>query len=137
MNNHKESLLTWSIRAAKFHFDSAEDYQDWKRDKRVFFLFRPSQSDDRGETVFADPENSFDDFEISAGDGDLLIYLEDSGPVITARVTIKVALRPGVDDEAIASWALEKGGWFGSTISLGLYDVSLTEDQGGDWELIG
>jgi hypothetical protein len=137
MIQSEDRLLVWSIKSAKLHFESAEQYKAWKRNKRVFFQFRPSASDDLGKTLFADPENSFKDFEISTRDGDLQIHLEDSGPVITARVTVKVALKPGVDDEAIATWALEKGGWFGSTIHLGLYDVSVTEDQGGDWELIG
>jgi hypothetical protein len=137
MSENEKSILEWSIERLRFRFDNIDDYEDWKKERRVFFHFSPSSSDDRGESLFVDPEKSSDDFEISPENGEVKIDLEEAGPVITVRVFVEVALRPGVDDEAIASWAREKGGWFGSTIHLGLYDVQTTHDEGGDWELVG
>lgn len=137
MSQNRNRKIIWSISKAKFHFENIDEFRKWKRHKKVFFQFSPSSSDDRGQGLFVDPLTSSDDFEISGENGEIRIALEDSGPVVSARVTVEVALRPGVDDEAMASWSSEKGGWFGSTIYLGPYDAWITEDQGGDWQLVG
>jgi hypothetical protein len=125
--------LIWHIDRAKFSFDDAAEYEEWKKEKKVFFEFSPSQSDDSGESIFADASECEDDFEITLEKGKVAISLEDDGPVISAWVKVKADLVEELDEEALSEWSSEQGGWASCSIYLGPYDASITEDDGGDW----
>ena len=127
--------LIWHIDRAKFYFDDPEEYEAWKKDKKVFFEFSPSQSDDCGQSVFADAGESGDYFEVTPDRGVISISLEDDGPEVSAWVQIKAKLIDELDEETLSTWSGDEGGWASCSISLGPYDAFITEDYGGDWRL--
>lgn len=125
--------VVWHIDRAKFSFDNVDEYEAWKKDKKVFFEFSPSQSDDFGEAVFADA--SEDDFEVTSSRGEVSITLEDDGPVVSAWVKVVADLVDDLDEETLSEWSNERGGWASCSIHLGPYDASMSSDDGGEWRL--
>jgi transposase-like protein len=133
MSDAQSTELVWHIDRAKFSFDDPDEYEEWKKDKKVFFEFSPSQSDDFGEAVFSDPSECEDDFEVTADRGKVSITLEEDGPVVSAWVKVSAELVDDLDDEALSEWSADEGGWASCSIYLGPYDASISEDDGGDW----
>ena len=126
----------WHIDRAKFVFSDPAEYKQWKKDKKVFFEFSPSNSDDGGEAVFADAETAEDDFEVTEDRGLVKIKLEKDGPVITAWVGVLAETVEELDQEMLTDWANDQGGWACSTIHLGEFEASIVEDDGGDWRMV-
>jgi hypothetical protein len=126
----------WHIDRAKFVFSDPAEYKKWKKEKKVFFEFSPTGSDDGGEAVFADPEASDDDFEVTEDRGLVKVKLEKDGPVITAWVGVLAETVEELDQEMLTDWANDQGGWACSTIHLGEFEASIVEDDGGDWRLV-
>jgi len=126
----------WHIDRAKFVFSDPAEYKQWKKDKKVFFEFSPSNSDDGGEAVFADAETADEDFEVTEDRGLVKIKLEKDGPVITAWVGVLAETVEELDQEMLTDWANDQGGWACSTIHLGEFEASIVEDDGGDWRLV-
>lgn len=129
--------LVWHIDRARFVFQDAADYAAWTQDKKVFFRFCPTASDDKGASVFADPANAEDDFEITPDRGNLLIRLEEQGPVISAWVEVTANLVPDLTEDALSIWSSEMGGWITSIIHLGDEHPTTDSDGGGEWRLSG
>lgn len=126
----------WHIDRAKFVFSDPAEYKQWKKEKKVFFEFSPSNSDDGGEAVFADAETAEDDFEVTEDRGLVKIKLEKDGPVITAWVGVLAETVEELDQEMLTDWANDQGGWACSTIHLGEFEASIVEDDGGDWRMV-
>lgn len=133
MSEEQSLGLVWHIDRAKFSFDDADEYEEWKKEKKVFFEFSPSQSDDFGEAVFADPSECEDDFEVTADRGKVSITLEEDGPVVSAWVKVSAELVEDLDEDALSEWSSDQGGWASCSIYLGPYDATISEDDGGDW----
>lgn len=133
MSEELRAGLVWHIDRAKFSFDDADEYEEWKKEKKVFFEFSPSQSDDFGEAVFADASECEDDFEVTADRGKVPITLEEDGPVVSAWVKVSADLAEDRDEETLSEWSSDQGGWASCSIHLGPYDASILEDDGGDW----
>jgi transposase-like protein len=133
MSEELSAGLVWHIDRAKFSFDDADEYEEWKKEKKVFFEFSPSQSDDSGEAVFADASECEDDFEVTGDRGKVSITLEDDGPVVSAWVKVSADLAEDLDEETLSEWSSDQGGWASCSIHLGPYDASISEDDGGDW----
>jgi transposase-like protein len=136
MSEEQSPSLVWHIDRAKFSFDDADEYEEWKEEKKVFFEFSPSQSDDLGESVFADAAECDDDFEVTADRGKVSITLEEDGPVVSAWVKVGADLAEDLDEETLSEWSSDQGGWASCSIHLGPYDASISEDDG-DWRLPG
>lgn len=128
--------LVWHIDRAKFVFDDPNEYEEWKETQKVFFELSPSQADDFGDAVFADPGEAEDDFEVTPNLGTISITLEDDGPLVSAWVKVKADLVEDVDAESLSDWSNDEGGWASCSIYLGPYDASIVEDDGGDWRLL-
>lgn len=127
--------LIWHIDSAQFEFNTPDDYEVWKESKKVFFEFSPAEADDFGEDLFIDPENQGTHFEITEDNGNLKIDLGEKGPIITAWVQVSAKVNDEFDEDHLLEWAAEFGGWASSTIDLGEFEASITEDDGGDWRL--
>jgi transposase-like protein len=126
----------WHIDRAKFVFSDPAEYKKWKKDKKVFFEFSPSNSDDGGEAVFADAETAEDDFEVTEDRGLVKISLEKDGPVISAWVGVLAETVDDLDQDTLTDWSNDQSGWACSTIHLGEFEASIVEDDGGDWRMV-
>jgi hypothetical protein len=126
----------WHIDRAKFVFSDPAEYKQWKKEKKVFFEFSPMGADDSGEAVFAEAETAEDDFEVTEDRGLVKITLEKDGPVISAWVGVLAETVGDLDQETLTDWSNDQGGWSCSSIYLGDFDVSIVEDDGGDWRLV-
>ena len=133
MSEEQSLGLVWHIDRAKFSFDDADEYEEWKKEKKVFFEFSPSQSDDFGEAVFADPSECEDDFEVTADRGTVSITLEEEGPVVYPWLKVSAELVEDLDEDTLSDWNSDQGGWAGCSIYLDPYDATTSEDDGGDW----
>jgi hypothetical protein len=131
-----DSDLIWHIDRARFRFEGPEAYAAWKKNPKVYFSFDPTVSDDRGAGVFADAAEVTGYFEITQERGTVVINLEDEGPVISAWVKIRAEIIPDLDEEALATWSSERGGWACATIDLGEHEAELHWDDGGEWRLL-
>ena len=127
--------LIWHIDRAKFNFEDPSDYEEWKKNKSVFFELTPSAADDFGEAVFADADSAEDDFEITKENGTLSISLEDDGPLISAWVKVSAELVDDVDEDTLSDWSSDEGGWASCSIYLGDFDAQIVGDDGGEWRL--
>lgn len=127
--------LIWHIDRATFRFDEPDAYANWKKDRKVFFSFDPTFSDDQGSAVFADADDAASYFEITEDKGDLLIELTGDGPVVTAWVKVKADLVTDLDEDALSIWSSEQGGWGSAVIDLGRYEAEFHWDDGGEWRL--
>jgi hypothetical protein len=132
--NARRSLV-WHIDRARFVFEDAAEYAAWARDRKVFFRFCPTASDDEGVSVFTDAAKAEDDFEITAGRGNLLIKLEERGPDISAWVEVAADLVPDLTEDTLSAWSSEMGGWITSVIHLGEACPTTDSDDGGEWRL--
>lgn len=126
----------WHIDRAKFVFSDPSEYKQWKKEKKVFFEFSPTNSDDGGEAVFVDADAAEDDFEVTEDRGLVKITLEKDGPVISAWVGVLAETVDDLDQETLTDWANDQSGWACCTIHLGDFDASIDEDDGGDWRLV-
>ena len=127
--------LLWHIDRAAFRFENPDDYDTWKIEKKVFFEFSPSHSDDAGDELFESPEKQETHFEVTEENGEVSITLEDEGPVITAWVLVEAAITENFNEEFLEEWSSDMGGWASSTIDLGEYEAVIVEDDGGDWRI--
>ena len=126
----------WHIDRAKFVFSDPSEYKQWKKEKKVFFEFSPTNSDDGGEAVFVDADAAEDDFEVTEDRGLVKITLEKDGPVISAWVGVLAETVDDLDQETLTDWANDQSGWACCTIHLGDFDASIDEDDGGDWRMV-
>jgi hypothetical protein len=126
----------WHIDRARFVFEDVAEYAAWARDKKVFFRCCPTASDDEGASVFADAAQAEGDFEIAAERGNLLIKLEERGPVISAWVEVAADLVPDLTEDTLSVWSSEMGGWITSIIHLGEAYPTTDSDDGGEWRLL-
>ena len=69
--------LLWHIDRAAFRFENPDDYDTWKTEKKVFFEFSPSQSDDAGNELFANPEKQETHFEVTEENGEVSISIKE------------------------------------------------------------
>jgi hypothetical protein len=132
---HADCDLIWHIKGARFRFDDPVAYGAWTDEKKVYFSFNPTFSDDKGAAVFWDAKTAAGYFEITEDRGTLSIALGEDGPVITAWVKVRAELVEGVDGDALSAWSSEQGGWATAIIDLGQYEAELHWDDGGDWRL--
>lgn len=123
--------LVWHIHRAKFVFDDTNEYEAWKKTKTVRFEMDPTMSDDGGDEILADPENSAIDIEVTDDVGKVSVSLEEDGPAITAWVKWSPSLADGVSEDEVIEWGDDMGGWAAGSIYLGEYDATITEDDGG------
>jgi len=126
-----KNVFVWHIDRAKFVFEDAEEYEQWKKEKKVFFEMDPSGADDGGDELFDDPEEGYAEFEVDDSNGHVSISLEDDGPLITAWIKWTPNLREDVGEDEVIEWGEDMGGWFAGSISLGDVDASISEDDGG------
>jgi len=135
MNNSKNSeeikTYVWHIERANFVFDDLAEYEEWKINQKVYFEIDPTNSDDHGAAILDDPKEGIAEFEVNETNGAVSITLEDDGPVISAWIGWEPKLRDGIGDDEVLQWSEEMSGWFTGTISLGDFDASITEDDGG------
>ena len=127
--------LIWHIDRAQFAFEDPDEYEEWKRNKKIFFEFSPGQADDFGEDLFDDSEGQSTHFEITDHNGKVSVDLAENGPVITVWVNVSVTVNDDFDEERLIEWSDEMGGWASSTIDLGEYEAVITQDDGGDWRV--
>jgi hypothetical protein len=130
-----EHNLVWHVSRAKFVFEDKAEYERWKGEKKVFFEMTPETSDDGGEAVFASPEASEQDFEVTDERGMISVSFGENGPVISAWVNVSADLVDDLDGDALSDWSSDQGGWHCATIHLGAFDAIISKGDGGDWRL--
>jgi len=127
--------LVWHIDRAKFLFEDPKDYTEWKKSPDIFFEFSPSSADETGENLFSEAYDIEIYEQVTEPKSKISITLNDDGPIISAWVTVDVDTTEDFDEDSFIEWSTESGGWYAGSISLGDFDASITEDDGGDWRL--
>lgn len=75
--------------------------------------------------------------KIEGDDSVVKVAFQYDKVIVSAWVVVDVATTEEFDEKDFAEWAYEYGGWFSATISLGDYEATITEDDGGEWRIVG
>lgn len=127
--------LIWHIDRAKFEFEDANDLSEWMKNPEVFFEFSPSSADEPGEELFEDVFDMEIYQKVEGGASKVSFTVEDGHAIVSAWVAIDVETSEDFDEESFSEWAEEYGGWYSASISLGDFDATITEDDGGEWRI--
>lgn len=129
--------LIWHIDRAIFEVGDPNELSAWSKDPVINFEFSPDQSDDRGESVFANAGDISDYFKVSEENGSKFIYeLNDNEVIVSAWVSVDVEVTEEFDEDVLDEWSSEQGGWASCSIDLGEdVDAYIAEDDGGEWRI--
>ena len=128
--------LIWHIDRAKFEFSDQSEIISWENNPVVNFEFSPAESDDGGESVFADADSASNYFALTSDNSKYTFSRDGDHIVISAWVRVDVEVTDEFDEDLLDEWANENGGWASCSIDLGEdVDAFITEDDGGDWRI--
>jgi hypothetical protein len=128
--------LIWHIDRASFEFSDSSEIDNWESNPAINFEFSPGESDDGGESVFANPDEASKYFALNNANSHFSFTREDSNLIVTAWVRVDEEVIEGLNEEILEEWASEKGGWASCSIDLGEeVEAYITEDDGGDWRV--
>ena len=127
--------LVWHIDRAKFEFENVSDIEEWKSNPDVFFEFSPSSADEPGDDLFVDVYDIEIYQKIEGNNSKVNFKVEDDRVIVSAWVTVDVETTEDFNEESFSEWADELGGWYSASISLGDFDATITEDDGGEWRI--
>lgn len=122
----------WHIDRAKFDFEDRRDYESWQDERKIFFQIDPSLSDAPVLQLFRPPDWGYEEFELTSENSKTAIGLGESGPIISAWILWQPELQANVALQDVLDWAAELAGWQSGSLSLGDFEATLTEDDGGD-----
>lgn len=129
--------LIWHIDRAKFVFDNKDDFMKWQENPEIFFEFSPSSADEPGEELFEDVYDIEIYRKVDDEESKVSFTVEADGVTVSAWVAISIETTEDFNEESFSEWAEDFGGWYSASISLGDFEASITEDDGGDFRING
>lgn len=127
--------LIWHIDRAKFVFDNEDDFKKWQEDPEIFFEFSPTSADEPGEELFEDVYDIEIYRKVDDEESKVSFTVEADGVVVSAWIAINIETTEDFDEEGFSEWAEDFGGWYSASISLGDFEASIIEDDGGDFRI--
>ena len=127
--------LIWHIDRAKFVFDNQDDFTKWQENPEIFFEFSPTSADEPGEDLFEDVYDIEIYRKVDDEESKTSFTVEADGVVVSAWIAIHIETTEDFDEERFSEWAEDFGGWYSASISLGDFEASIIEDDGGDFRI--
>jgi hypothetical protein len=127
--------LIWHIDRAKFVFDNQDDFTKWQENPEIFFEFSPTSADEPGEDLFEDVYDIEIYRKVDDEESKTSFTVEADGVVVSAWIAIHIETTEDFDEESFSEWAEDFGGWYSASISLGDFEASIIEDDGGDFRI--
>mgnify|MGYP000285966248 CR=1 FL=1 len=127
--------LIWHIDRAKFVFDNEDDFKKWQEDPEIFFEFSPTSADEPGEELFEDVYDIEIYRKVDDEESKVSFTVEADGVLVSAWIAINIETTEDFDEESFSEWAEDFGGWYSASISLGDFEASIIEDDGGDFRI--